>query len=109
MRPWLYTAYFLHAPIFSIIISQFDFVATTIAVIFTVLGVILWRRKRPSDFIVRNYLPRVLVSSTYALLLFAGFLLLRKLQPLNYRRNGLAALGIFTALLAIYFATVGRK
>ena len=109
MRPWLYTAYFLHALIFSFIISQFDFVATTIAAIFTVLGAILWRRKRPNDFVVHSYLPRVLVASTYTVVSFVGFFLLRELQPMNYRRNDLAALGIFSALLAIYFATVGGK
>lgn len=109
MRPWLYTAYFLHALIFSFIISQFDFVATAAAVVLTVFGAILWRKKRPNDFIVRNYMPRVLVSSTYALVSFAGFFLLRDLQPMNYRRNDLAGLAILSALLAIYFATVGRK
>jgi hypothetical protein len=109
MRPWLYAVYFLHALVFASVISQFDFLATSVAAILSVLGVILWVKKRPSDFVLRNYLPRVLVASTYALVFFLGFLLLRILQPTNYRRNGLAAIGIASALLAIYSATIGRK
>jgi uncharacterized membrane protein len=109
MRPWLYLIYLLHALFFAFVISQFGFLATSVAAILTVLGVILWIKKRPSDFVVHNYLPRVFVASTYALAFFAGFLLLQKLQPMNYRKNDLAAVGIVAALLGIYSATMGRR
>ena len=109
MRPRLYTVYFLHALIFAFVISQFDFLAASLVALFSALGAILWRRKRPGDFVVRNYLPRVLVASTYALVFLAAFFLQRYFQPMNYRRDVLAAVSIFAALLAAYFATIGRR
>jgi hypothetical protein len=41
MRSWLYLIYILHALVFSLVISQFDFVATAIAAIIPALGAIL--------------------------------------------------------------------
>ena len=109
MRPWLYGVYFFHAVGFSVVISQAGFLPTLVAVALTVLGVILWRRKCPHDFAIRSYVPRVLVALTYALVFFVSFQFWRKTQPMNYRVNDLAALGVVCLLLAIYSATIGRR
>lgn len=109
MRLSFYVLYFLHAVVFSTVISQTGFLLTLIAVVVTVLGLVVWRRNRPDDFVVRGPLPRVLVALTYALVFFAGFQLLRKVQPMNYRANDLAVLSGMCLLLAIYSATVRQR
>jgi SNF family Na+-dependent transporter len=38
MRPWLYAVYFLHALVFASVISQFDFLATSVAAILIRVG-----------------------------------------------------------------------
>jgi len=109
MQRRLYAIYLLYALTISYVISQLGFLATLITVALTVPAVILWRNKRPQDFTVQNYLLRVFVACMYALVFFAGYLILRKTQPMNYRANNLAAIGVASFLLAIYFGTTGKK
>jgi hypothetical protein len=109
MRPSFYALYFLHAVVFSAVISQTGFLPTLIAAVVTVLGLVVWRINRPQDFVVRGSLPPVLVALTYGLVFFAGFRLMRKIQPMNYRANDLAGLSVVCLLLAIYSATIRRR
>jgi hypothetical protein len=110
MRPSFYALCFLHAVVFSAVISQTGFLPTLIAAVVTVLGLVVWRRNRPQDFVVRSSLPPVLVALTYGLVFFAGFRrLMRKIQPMNYRANDLAVLSVVCLLLAIYSATIRRR
>jgi len=109
MRPWLYAVYFLFALILSLVISQLDFVATFITVALSLAALILWRYKRPQDFAIQGYLPRVFVAVTFVIVFFAGFLVLRKTQPMNYRANDLAALAFLSLFLALYFGAAAWK
>jgi NADH:ubiquinone oxidoreductase subunit H len=72
-------------------------------------GMLLWRKKRPQDLVIASYWTRVLIALMYVLLFLGGYLLVRRIQPTNYRANDLAALAIVSLLLAIYFAVAGKE
>ena len=101
--------YFLIGVIFAYAISQLGLLATVILVSLTVSGVLLWRKKRPQDFILPSHNPRALMSLIYALIFFASYWIVRMAQPTNYHVHNLAAITITFVLMAIYFGTVGRR
>lgn len=105
----LYAICFLVAVISSYVISQLGLIATCINVVLVLSGVLAWKNKRPQDFILTSHLPRVFIGLMWAFVFFAGYLIVRKVQPMNYRVHNLAALAIFSALLAIYFGSIGHK
>jgi hypothetical protein len=106
---WIYASYFLFAVITAYVVSQFGLIATLIAVSLMLSGILLWRKRRPQDFQMANYLPPVFSSLVYALVFFTSYLIARATQPTNYRAETLAALAIVSVLLAIYFGFIGRK
>ena len=105
----VYAIYFLVGMIFAYVTSQLGLLATVIAVAVTLSGILLWRKKRPQDFIIPNFYTRVFVSAMYALVFFASYLIVRRAQPTNCRVHNLAALAIVFLLLAIYFGFIKRK
>jgi hypothetical protein len=106
---WLYASYSLFAVIAAYVISQLGFLATLVTVALMLSVVLLWRKRRPHDFTIANYLPRVFLSLMYALVFFTSYLIMRKTQPTNYRVHNLAAIAILSVLLAVYFGSIGRK
>jgi hypothetical protein len=105
----LYAICFLVAVISSYAISQLGLIATCTNVVLVLAGVLAWKNKRPRDFILTSDWPRVFIGLMWAFVFFAGYLIVRKVQPMNYRAHNLAALAIFSALLAICFGSIGRK
>jgi hypothetical protein len=106
---WPFVIYFLFAAICAFAISQWGLLATLITVGLSLSGVLLWRRRRPQDFVIKDYRPRVLVSLMYAVVFFSAYLIVRRTQPTNYRGYNLLALAVLSILLAVYFSSTGRK
>jgi hypothetical protein len=48
-------------------------------------AILPWRKRRPQDFKMANYLPSVFISLMYALVFFTSYLIVRATQPTNYR------------------------
>jgi hypothetical protein len=105
----MYANYFLFAVITAYVISQLGFLATLITIALMLAAIPPWRKRRPQDFKMANYLPRVFISLMYALVFFTSYLIVRTTQPTNYRAENLAALAIVSVLLAIFFGSIGRK
>jgi hypothetical protein len=102
----VYVSYSLFAAVTSYVISQLGFLATFINAAIIVSVVLLWRKKRPQDFTFVNLSPRVSVTLMCALVFFVSYLIVRKTQPENYRLEHLAALVVFSVLLALYFSLI---
>jgi hypothetical protein len=99
----LYTVCFLGAVITSYSLSQLRHLVTMVIVGLLFGSVLAWRGARPQDFAIKNYLPRLFISVMWSFVFFASYLVVRKVQPTNYRAFDLAALGIWFALMACYF------
>lgn len=109
-RNWLLNSvFFIFALITTYVQSQLDLTATIVEVTIAVLGVLIWRKKRPHDFTVASSASRVFICLSWALIFFGSYLILRTTQPENYRLPGLVALGILCLLLAAYFGSIGKK
>jgi hypothetical protein len=63
---------------------------------------------RPQDFFITNHTPRLFIIVMWALVFFAGYLVIRKVQPTNYRAYNLAALAIWFAVMAYLLWTKNR-
>ena len=95
----LYTICFLCAVITSYSLSQLGLLATLIVSGFLFCGILVWKDRRPKDFVIANYATRVFVSLIFALVFFVSYVVVRKVQPANHRAYNLAALAIWFALL----------
>jgi len=96
----LYTICFLGAVISSYSFSELGLFVTPVIAGLLLCGMLVWRLKRPQDFLIANYLPRLFISAMWAFVFFVSYLVVRKVQPTNHRAYNLAALGIWFALMA---------
>jgi hypothetical protein len=102
-RGLIYTICFLGAVLSSYSLSQLGIFLTLIAVGLLLCGIMVWRGRRPQDFVIENYLPRLFISTMWAIVFFVAYLVVRRVQPTNYRAYDLAALGIWFAFMAYSF------
>ena len=96
----LYTICFLGALISSYSLSELDLFVTLITVGLLLCGILVWRGKRPQDFVIANHLPRLFISVMWALVFCVSYLIIRRVQPTNYRAYNLAALAMWFAVMA---------
>ena len=54
----IYANYFLFAVITAYVISQLGFFATLITISFMLPAILLWRKMRPQDFNMADYVPK---------------------------------------------------
>jgi len=99
----LYTVCFLGALITSYSLSELSHFATVVIVGLFFFGILALRRARPQDFAIASYLPRLSISAMWAFVFFASYLVVRRVQPTNYRAYDSAGLAIWFALMACYF------
>jgi hypothetical protein len=97
----------LFAVICSYVLSQLGFLATLVTIGLSLCGLLVWRKTRPQDFIVKDYLTRVFTALTWVLVFSVSYFIVRMFQPTNYRIHNLASMVIFSALLALYFGAIG--
>jgi hypothetical protein len=96
----LYTICFLGAVISSYSLSELGLFVTLITVGLFLCAILAWRGTRPQDFVIANYGPRLFISVMWALVFFVSYLIVRRVQPTNYRAYDLAALAMWFAVMA---------
>jgi hypothetical protein len=96
----LYTICFLGAVISSYSLSELGLFVTLITVGLFLCAILAWRGTRPQDFVIANYVPRLFISVMWALVFFVSYLIVRRVQPTNYRAYDLAALAMWFAVMA---------
>lgn len=104
----LYAIYCLVAVISSYSLSELGLFVTLVTVGLLVCATLVWKRKRPQDFLFANHMPRIFISLMCAFVFFVGYLVVRKVQPTNYRAYNLAALAIWFAVMAYLLWTKNR-
>jgi len=87
----LYAIYFLVAVASSYGLSELGLLVTLLTVGLLVGAMLVWKRKRPQDFLIANHMPRIFISLMWAFVFFVGYLIVRKVQPTNYRAYNLAS------------------
>jgi hypothetical protein len=102
-RGLIYTICFLGAVLSSYSLSQLGIFLTLITVGLLLCGIMVWRGRRPQDFVLASYLPRLFISTMWAIVFFVAYLVVRRVQPTNYRAYDLAALAIWFAFMAYSF------
>jgi hypothetical protein len=93
----------MSAVISSYSLSQLGILLTLMMVGLLLCGILIWRQTRPQDFVIANYLPRLFISTMWAIVFFVAYLVVRTVQPMNYRAYDLAALAIWFAFVAYSF------
>jgi hypothetical protein len=104
----LYAIYFLVAVASSYSLSELGLLVTLVTVGLLAGAMLVWKRKRPQDFLIANHMPRIFISLMLAFVFFVGYLIVRKVQPTNYRAYNLAALAIWFAVMAYLLWTPRR-
>jgi hypothetical protein len=99
-RRLLYAICFLGAVVSSYSLSELGLFVTLITAGLLLCGILVRRGKRPQDFIIANYLPRLFISVMWALVFFVSYLIVRRVQPANYRAYNLAALAMWFGVVA---------
>jgi hypothetical protein len=89
-------------------LSELGLVATLVSVGLLLCGMLVWRGSRPQDFLIVNYLPRLFITVMWTVVFFIGYLVVRRVQPTNYRAYDLAALAVWFSLMSYSLWTKNR-